>query len=95
MSDANYKFLAPPPNPDKLSPREAREVIRRNGYYGPTSGFCKGYNQTNIAVLPSNLANEFREFCRRNSGPLPLLYCSQPGDLGAPPLASGSDIRYA
>lgn len=88
-----YKFLAPPPNADKLSPREAREVFGRNGYYGPTSGFCRGYNQTNIAVLPSSFSNEFLEFCRQNSGPLPVLYSSKPGEVGAPPLANGSDIR--
>ena len=94
MSDPNYKFLAPPPNADKLSPREAREVFRHNRYYGPTSGFCSGYIQTNIAVLPSKLANEFQEFCRQNGGPLPVLYCSQPEEVGAPPLADSTDIRY-
>ena len=94
MSSSNYKFLAPPPNANKLSPRDAREVFRINGYYGPTSGFCSGYIQANVAVLPSKLAVEFQEFCRRNFGPLPVLYCSQPGEVGAPPLAGSSDIRY-
>lgn len=76
-----------------LLPSEARQLFRRNGYYGPTSGFCAGYLQANAVMLPGELADDFGELCRRNHGPLPLLYRSKPAEVGAPPLAKDSDIR--
>ena len=89
-----YKFIPPPEKASVLQPSEARSLFRRNGYYGPTSGFCRGYTQANIIVLPKELADDFEEFCKRNSGPFPLLYKSQPGECTAPPLARESDIKY-
>ena len=88
------KFLPPPENAATLHPSEARAIFRQNSYYGPTTGFCLGYLQANVAVFPEQLADDFEEFCRRNRGPLPLLYRSKPGEVGAPQLAKNSDIRY-
>ena len=88
------KFLPPPENAATLRPSEARAVFRENRYYGSTTGFCRGYLQANVVVFPEQLADEFEEFCRRNRAPLPLLYRSKPGEVGAPPLAEDSDIRY-
>ena len=76
-----------------LSPAEARAVFRRKKYIGLTSGFCPGYEQANVAVVPEDMAADFEEYCRLNEAPLPLLFRSQPGELGAPPLATDSDIR--
>lgn len=87
------KFLSAPENASSLSPKEARELFRANKYYGSTSGFCLGYVQTNLTVLPARDADDFEEFCKRNSAPLPLLYRSLPGELVAPPLAENSDVR--
>ena len=87
------KFLPPPENAAALLPSEARQLFRQNGFDGLTSGFCAGYMQANIVVLPRELADDFEQFCRRNSAPLPLLYRSKPGEVGAPPLAKDSDIR--
>ncbi|MBN3296130.1 GLUCM protein, partial [Amia calva] len=53
----------------------------------------QGYKQANIVILPKNLANDFEAFCHANSGPLPLLYRSQPGEWACPKLTKDSDIR--
>uniref|UniRef100_A0A667Z2K2 D-glutamate cyclase n=1 Tax=Myripristis murdjan TaxID=586833 RepID=A0A667Z2K2_9TELE len=52
-----------------------------------------GYQQANVVILPSHLANDFQAFCHSNPGPLPLLYRSQAGETACPPLARDFDIR--
>lgn len=76
-----------------LSPAEARAVFRRKEHTGLTSLFCSGYEQANVAVIPEDMARDFKGYCRLNEAPLPLLFHSQPGDVSAPPLAADSDIR--
>lgn len=78
-----------------LSPSEARGIFRRNGFHGKTSGFCAGYMQANVTIVPSELADDFEELCKKNHSAFPVLYRSKPGELGAPPLASNVDIRLA
>ncbi|XP_070403222.1 D-glutamate cyclase, mitochondrial isoform X2 [Nothobranchius furzeri] len=53
----------------------------------------KGYQQANVIILPSLLANDFEAFCRSNPAPLPLLYRSQSGETSCDPLATDADIR--
>ena len=90
---AESKFLPAPADATSLSPSEARAIISRNGYYGTTSGFCLGHAQFNMMMLPSDLADDFEELCKKNHGPFPLLYRSKPGEVGAPPLAKDADIK--
>ncbi|MEE6525047.1 hypothetical protein FKM82_024828 [Ascaphus truei] len=52
-----------------------------------------GYTQTNVVILHRSLADDFEKFCQANSGPLPLLYRSEPGEWKCPPLSKDSDIR--
>ncbi|KAM4723804.1 D-glutamate cyclase, mitochondrial isoform 2-T2 [Anableps anableps] len=52
-----------------------------------------GYQQANVVVLPSRLADDFEGFCLRNPAPLPLLYRSQSGETTCEPLAKNADIR--
>lgn len=59
-----------------------------------TAGFCMGYLQTTVVILPSALANDFEQFCEFNSVACPLLYRSERGEVSAGPLAPASDIRY-
>ncbi|XP_039597472.1 D-glutamate cyclase, mitochondrial isoform X2 [Polypterus senegalus] len=75
-------------------PSLIRELIR-DGKLGrrSTSGMAEGYKQANIVILPTALAHNFKQFCLANSGPLPLLYKSQPGESRCPDLADQSDIR--
>lgn len=87
-------LLAAPENASTLSPQEARALFRLNKYYGSTTGFCAGYLQTNVAVLPKSLATDFRDFCRKNHAALPLVYCSLPGEVTTTIATVETDIRY-
>ena len=82
-----------PQDPAGLLPSDARALFRKNKYCGSTSGFCLGYSQANILIIPENLADDFEKFCKLNPGPFPLLYRSEVGDPSAPPLAKSSDIK--
>ena len=84
-------FPAAPDNAATMSPAEARALFRLNNY-GSTTGFCAGYTQANVTILPKSLAKEYTDFCRKNHAPLPLLYRSEPGEVTTS-LATGSDVR--
>ena len=75
---------------------KARHQFRTNPYYEgkSTSGFCMRHVQTNLAILPAALADEFERFCNLNKAPCPLMYKSRPGELSAGYLAQNSDVRY-
>ena len=88
--------VALPPAPENaasLSPAEARALFRLNEYHGSTTGFCSGYLQANVTILPSALAEDFHEFCRRNHAAMPLLYRSTPGEVTSELTTTDSDIR--
>lgn len=53
----------------------AREVrlLSRSNQCGNTSGLAPGYLQTNLIVLPSRFAADFRLLCVRNTVPCPLI----------------------
>lgn len=87
------KFPAPPKDCSTILPSEARSIIRRGDYYGTTAGFCLGYLQANLAVLPSEQAADFEEFCKKNSAAFPLIYKSKPGEVDAPSLAKDFNVR--
>ncbi|XP_048393723.1 D-glutamate cyclase, mitochondrial isoform X2 [Stegostoma tigrinum] len=55
--------------------------------------FSQGFKQANIVILDKKFADDFEQFCLANSGPLPLLYRSKPGEWSSPPLSTSSDIR--
>ncbi|KAM7376781.1 hypothetical protein PAMP_006488 [Pampus punctatissimus] len=77
-----------------LSPAELRLLIRQeDSRIRSTTGLANGYQQANVVILPSHLANDFEAFCRSNPAPLPLLYGSQSGETSCPPLAKQADIR--
>ncbi len=58
----------------------------------PTAGFCPGYVQANLVVVPAESARDFREFCRRNPAPCPLLETVGPGSHRSSVLAPGADL---
>ena len=67
----------------------------RNGEFKrkTTSGICQDYLQANVAIVHSDYASDFRRFVDSNRAPCPLLYQSEIGQVGAPVIADGSDIR--
>uniref|UniRef100_H3APZ8 D-glutamate cyclase, mitochondrial n=1 Tax=Latimeria chalumnae TaxID=7897 RepID=H3APZ8_LATCH len=75
-------------------PAVIRGMIRGNKLPArSTSGLAEGFKQVNITILHKSLADDFEKFCNANSGPLPLLYRSEPGEWKCPPLSADSDIR--
>ncbi|OXB68037.1 hypothetical protein ASZ78_014722 [Callipepla squamata] len=77
-----------------LLPHAQRRIICCNRVHiSNISGMAKGYKQTNVLILHKSLADDFEKFCHANSGPLPLLYRSKPGEWKCPSLSSDPDIR--
>lgn len=76
-----------------LSPKELRELFRRNGHVAPTSGLGRGYAQANLAMMPKELAMDFLIFAQRNPKPCPILDVIEAGSVEAKLIAPGSDIR--
>jgi len=84
-------------NTQEWSPEQARNAIRKDRSmekYHTSSTFCMGYIQTNITIVPSEVADDLAGFCRLNSVSCPFLYQSKPGEVSAGPLSRTSDIRY-
>lgn len=71
---------------------EIRNLIRSGAYRGQTAGFAPGKLQANLAILEGALADDFLEFCERNSQPCPLVGLSKRGDPALPMLGD-IDIR--
>ncbi len=74
------------------TPKSVRNLIRNNEIVAPTSGFCSGYAQGNLAVLPKDLAYDFLLFAQRNPKPCPILEVSDVGSREFKLTAPGSDI---
>jgi uncharacterized protein YcsI (UPF0317 family) len=72
---------------------EARLAIRNGQHIGPTSGIAPGYVQGNLAILPRDLAADFKRFCELNPKPCPLLGVTAPGEWQLPDLAADLDLR--
>ena len=90
MSSEGRQFIG------SWTPSEARKHFRTKLELEgkPSSGYCLGYLQANLAILPSSLADDFETFCELNKAPCPLLYKSGIGEVAAGFLASDSDVRY-
>ena len=59
----------------------------------PTSGLAPGYVQTNLAILPPDLAFDFLLFCQRNPKACPLIEVLEAGQYEPKISAPGADIR--
>lgn len=79
---------------DILSPYQLRQQIRTGEFSTNTSGYCAGFVQGNLAILPADYADEFLKFCQFNPKPCPLIGMSaSPGDFMLPELGEDVDIR--
>ena len=63
---------------------DARLVARSGALDAPTSGLAPGYVQGNLAILPTDYAEDFLRFCQANPKPCPLIGVSEPGDPAHP-----------
>src|SRR5512132_2853001 len=78
---------------DARHPREIRADIRKGKITGVTAGLGAGHVQTNLAVLPKDLAYDFLLFCQRNPRPCPLLEVTDVGSPEPVGVAPGADLR--
>ena len=72
---------------------EVRAACRDGRHTGQTSGLAQGFQQGNLAILPSAYADDFLRYCVRNPKPAPLLGVSEPGDPSLPQIGRDIDIR--
>ena len=73
-------------------PADVRALIRAGELTTPTTGYCDGYAQGNLVVLPKALAWDFLLFCQRNPKACPLLEVADAGARSFSQFAPGSDI---
>lgn len=66
------------------SPHELRAAFRAGKWAGSTGGLATTFLQANLVVLAAELAADFREFCRVNPKPCPLVDVSEPGGAEFP-----------
>lgn len=76
-----------------MSPSQAREMMRKNEWTGPTAGISNGYTQANLVVVPKELAYDLLLFCQRNPKPCPLLDVTEVGKPVPLMTAPESDLR--
>ncbi|GAB98026.1 uncharacterized protein YcsI (UPF0317 family) [Kineosphaera limosa] len=74
-----------------LTPAAARRRFR-DGLVAPTAGWCAGYAQANLLIVPKDIAFDVLLFAQRNPKPCPVLGVLDAGQTSGPLLAGG-DIR--
>jgi uncharacterized protein YcsI (UPF0317 family) len=65
-----------------MRPEQARALFRE-GLQVQTSGWCSGWTQANLLVVPRDLAHDMLLFAQRNPAPCPLLDVAEPGEVSA------------
>jgi uncharacterized protein YcsI (UPF0317 family) len=78
-----------------MTPVELRKDIAEGKFERPTAGYCNGYVQANLVVLPQSHAADFEQFCRANPKPCPLLEIVGPGTSKTAKLADSADLNTA
>lgn len=74
-------------------PREIRIRIREGRWRKPTTGLAPGYVQTNLVVLPRELAYDFLLFAQRNPKPCPVIEVMDTGSADPKLSAPGANLR--
>ncbi|CAK4402325.1 unnamed protein product [Aphanomyces euteiches] len=76
-----------------MTPAQFRSLCRSGKFESNSAGYCPGFAQANLVILPRAQAFDFLLFCQRNKKPCPLLEVSDPGCVEMLRVAPGSDIR--
>ena len=74
-------------------PRSIRGLIRNGELTKPTTGMAPGYVQSNLVILPKDLAFDFLLFCKRNPKPCPVIDVVESGLYEPINTAPGADLR--
>lgn len=75
-----------------MHPSELRKQIAESKFTKSTAGYCNGYVQANLVVLPQEYAADFELFCRQNPKPCPLLEVVGPGKYLTSKVANGANL---
>ncbi|MBQ3200634.1 MAG: putative hydro-lyase [Clostridia bacterium] len=78
-------------NYSEMSPAKVRELIRNGEITGPTAGMCAGYAQANLAVLPREYVEDFKQYAARNPFACPVLEVVE-GDPFTHAMGEGGNI---
>lgn len=78
-------------NYSEMSPAKVRELIRNGEITGPTAGMCAGYAQANLAVLPKEYVEDFKQYAARNPFACPVLEVVE-GDPFTHAMGEGGNI---
>lgn len=76
-----------------LTPTEVRHLCRNNQFTKPTPGYCLGFVQANLVILPQKYAYDFLLFCVKNPKPCPILDVTEIGNYEPKLVATGADLR--
>ena len=76
-----------------VSPADFRHAVSLGLHRGNTSGYCPGYVQCNLVILPNEAALDFKHFCDLNPKPCPLLATSPSAGDFTLPLLGEIDVR--
>lgn len=77
-----------------MTPYELRQKIRTNTFTSNTSGYCQGFVQCNLVMLPKAWADDFMRFAQANPKPCPVIAINdEPGSPMFSTLGADVDIR--
>ncbi len=74
-----------------MTPKEFRMQVAAGEFHAPTAGYCDGYVQTNLLILPREHASLFAEFAKANAAPIPVLEIVENG-VHSLTLAPGANL---
>lgn len=75
-----------------MTPEELRKQSAIGKFDHHTAGYCKGYVQANLVVLPQKYSKDFKRFCELNPKPCPLLETVGPKEHKTSRLANNADL---
>lgn len=75
-----------------MTPKEVRQLIRKEEITTNTAGMCKGYAQANLCILPKKYAYDFLLFASRNPIACPILEVLDEGSRYTKYMADHADI---
>lgn len=75
-----------------ITPLAFRQLVREGKFTEPTSGYCPGFAQANLIILPKEEAYDFLLFAQRNPKACPLLEVTDVGERLTKYVAKDCDI---
>ena len=74
-----------------MTTQSLRQKIANNEFTKPTSGYCQGYVQANMVMIPKEFADTFIDFAKENEKAIPILEVIRDSHYSKT-LANGADI---